>query len=119
MDHSPGSQYLYRKIRVKIFRIIEINIVTVGTDSPVIACSVGPLEDTLLTGDMLREMDIDQSHPSNVVTDVIFLRPGLPCLQSKPETPTTISHTVASQPAVIIPVETVLQIYMLKGNISD
>ena len=39
------------------------NIFTIGTDPPVIAGSVGPLEDALVTGDVAREVDIDQSHP--------------------------------------------------------
>ena len=68
------------------------NILTVGTDTPVIAGRVGPLEDALLTGDVPWEVDIDQSHPCDVVTDVIFLTRGLPSRQRKPETSITTSH---------------------------
>ena len=64
---------------------------TVGADTPVVAGSVSPLEDTLLTGDLRWEMDVDQSHPCDVVTDVIFLTRRLPSRQRKPETSITTS----------------------------
>ena len=67
---------------------------TIGTDPPVIAGSVGPLEDALLTGDLTWQVDVDQSHPCYVVADVILLHPGLPGLQNKPETSITTSHSV-------------------------
>ena len=81
---------------------------TVGADPPVVAGSVSPLEDTLLTGDLRWEMDVDQSHPCDVVTDVIFLHRGLPSLQNKPKTSITSSHLSHWRP-VLIPVETVLK----------
>ena len=84
------------------------NIFTVGTDPPVVAGSVGPLENALVTGDMPGEMDIDQAHPCHVVTDVIFSHRGLPGLQNKPKASITTIHHTHCRP-VIIPVKTVLK----------
>ena len=89
------------------------NIFTIGTDTPVIAGRVGPLEDALVTGDVAREVDIDQSHPCDVVTDVVFLRGGLPSRQNKPN---NINHDHTVCRPVILPVETLLKTSNMKAN---